>query len=142
MNDLLKRSVTGAVFVMVLMAGILIHPVLFGLSFGLLTFYSLQEFYNLIETAGFHPHKWVGKIAGIAVFLTGFVIAFFNFPLHLFLLVFLFFILIFVFELFRKDSDTLQNNAVTLLGIMYISIPFSLVNFIVFSGEENQRFYP
>jgi phosphatidate cytidylyltransferase len=138
----MKRTITGFVFVVVLIAGTIIHPFIFGMLYAAVTFFTVREFYNLIRQSEYTPNKLLGSILAVLVFLTGFAISFFNLPQQFYLIIFLFFIVIFVIEIYSYKHFPLQNSAVTLLGLIYVAIPFSLVNFIVFSGDSDQRFYP
>lgn len=143
MNDLLKRSVTGIIFVGVLLAGTMIHPFVFAIVFISLLVLTQFEFYKLVENAGYSPQKLVGIIIGAIQFLVCFLAVLKIIPYQFCLLFFPFIILIFLFEVIRKKTSTLQNSLITLAGFLYVSVPFSLLNFIVFPGfPENNLFYP
>ncbi len=143
MNNLQKRSLTGIVFVAVLLGGTIFHPVSFILIFGALLFFTQLEFYRLIEKAGFSPQKTVGLTLGILLFATCAAIVNGFIPAQLCLLFIPMLIFLFLFEVLRNQNGALQNSALTLLGFVYIAIPFSLLNFIVFPGfPTNTSFHP
>ena len=143
MNNLQKRSLTGIVFVAVLLGGTIFHPVSFFLVFGALLFFTQLEFYRLIEKAGFSPQKKVGLTLGILLFATCAAIVNGFIPAQLCLLFIPMLIFLFLFEVLRNQNGALQNSALTLLGFVYIAIPFSLLNFIVFPGfPTNTAFHP
>lgn len=143
MNNLQKRSLTGIVFVAVLLGGTIFHPVSFILVFGALLFFTQLEFYRLIEKAGFSPQKTVGLTLGILLFATCATIVNGFIPAQLCLLFIPMLIFLFLFEVLRNQNGALQNSALTLLGFVYIAIPFSLLNFIVFPGfPTNTAFHP
>lgn len=143
MSDLLKRSLTGIIYVTVVIAGTIFHPLVFLLVFGSLLFLSQREFYRLIENTAFGPQRITGQIFGILLFIVCFGIANQIVPPQSALLLIPLFILIFVFELFRKNIKPLQNSAITLLGLVYVAIPFCVLNFIVFPGAPSDTtFYP
>jgi len=142
-NNLQKRSLTGIVFVAVLLGGTIFHPVAFILIFGALLFFTQLEFYRLIEKAGFSPQKGVGLTLGILLFATCAAIVNGFIPAQLCLLFIPMLIFLFLFEVLRNRNGALQNSALTLLGFVYIAIPFSLLNFIVFPGfPTNTAFHP
>jgi phosphatidate cytidylyltransferase len=142
-NNLQKRSLTGIVFVAVLLGGTIFHPVSFILVFGALLFFTQLEFYRLIEKAGFSPQKTVGLTLGILLFATCAAIVNGFIPAQLCLLFIPMLIFLFLFEVLRNRNGALQNSALTLLGFVYIAIPFSLLNFIVFPGfPTNTAFHP
>lgn len=143
MNNLQKRSLTGIVFVAVLLGGTIFHPVAFILVFGSLLFFTQLEFYRLIEKAGFSPQKGVGLTMGILLFAVCAAIVNGFIPAQLCLLFIPMTIFLFLFEVLRNRNGALQNSALTLLGFVYIAIPFSLLNFIVFPGfPTNTAFHP
>lgn len=135
---LLKRSITGTVFVMVVLAGILIHPLIFILIFGTLLFLTQLEFYSLVEKAGFSPHKYPGIIHGLIFFGLCAAVANNLIPATYCLLVLLQVILIFILEVFRTRPGALQNSAQTLFGFIYVAVPFSLLHFLVFPDFQNK----
>ena len=99
----------------------------------------LWEFYKLFESDKIIPHKIFAIILSSLFFIYIFLSAqkilsvklIFIFPALLFL--------IFIFEIFKK-SNPFQNISYTLLGIFYIAIPFSLLNFLVFPSLTNNTF--
>jgi len=126
-----------------MLIGTIIHPFAFIIVFGAILFFTLKEFYTLTEHAGFFPQKLHGQILSIAYFLISFLAANNFIPQNLVLLIipFLFFILI--GEIFRKSDHSLRNGSVTIAGLIYITLPFSLLNFIVLTGPPtNKSFYP
>ncbi|MCD6354545.1 MAG: phosphatidate cytidylyltransferase [Prolixibacteraceae bacterium] len=143
MSDLLKRSVTGVIFVLVLLSGTFFHPFSFAVVFLVLLFFTQLEFYKLVERAGHTPQKPIGLILGIVLFLVCFAARYGILSAR-----FCFFFipslpLIFLFEVLRTKKNPLINAALTLLGFIYVAVPFSLLNFIVFPGSaETPTFYP
>jgi phosphatidate cytidylyltransferase len=143
LNDLFKRSLTGVVFVAVVLAGIMIHSLIFAIVFLAFLIFTQYEFYKLIEKAGYTPQTLVGSIIGGLFFILCYVAARQLIPYQFCLLIFPFIVLIFLFEVMRTKPGTLQNSMITLGGFVYTVIPFSLLNFIVFPGFPKQTdFYP
>lgn len=142
MNNFLKRSLTGIAFVATLLAGIIIHPIGFAVLFTAILFFTLSEFYNLAEKATFSPHKKIGISFGVVFFIICFLSASGILPSSLVLISIPLLFLVFVSELFRKQSDSLKNASITIIGLIYVALPFGLLNFIVLSGTKNGAFYP
>jgi len=143
LNEFFKRSLTGIIFVAVILAGTTIHPLIFPpvfLTFLVLTQY---EFYKLIEKAGYIPQTLVGSVLGGLFFILCNLTVQKIIPQQYCLLILPVIIFIFLFEVLRKKPDTLQNSMLTLGGFVYTVIPFSLLNFIVYPGFPNDnRFNP
>ena len=144
MNNLLKRSLWGILYVVIMMGSILIHPFAFALVFAVLLFFTQYEFYAMVEDAGHKIFRLPGTILGIIFFLicfaqaSGFLPRPFGFAFIPIVLA------LFIIELFRNNKLTLQNSGITLLGFIYIAVPFALMNFIVHvsvSGTGNS-YYP
>ena len=143
MKDLLKRSLTGIAFVAIMLGGIIIHPFVFAPVFAIILFFTQSEFYKISEKAGFSPQKKIGLILGFLLFIMFFLTAKNIIPQSFILLSIPFLFFVFIGELFRKNSNALKNGATTLLGLIYVALPFSLMNFIVLtqtSGGSN--YYP
>jgi len=143
LNEFLKRSLTGIVFVAVILASTVIHSLLFLLIFLAFLVLTQYEFYKLIEKAGYTPQTLVGSVLGGLLFILCNLTVQKIIP-HLYcLLVFPVFIVIFLFEVLRKKTGTLQNSMLTLGGFVYTVIPFSLMNFIVYPDfPYNDQFNP
>lgn len=143
MKNFTKRTLTGVIYVILMLAGTLIHPLVFVTVFAVMLFFVQLEFYKLVENSGYCPHKIVGLIFGIALFLVCFGVVYGILPVSFSLLFIPFSTLIFLFEILRVDSKVLQNATITLAGFIYVALPFGLLNFIVFSGfPDSLVFYP
>ena len=143
MSELFQRSLTGIIFVAVVLLGTMIHPIIFAIVFLAFLVFTQYEFYKLIEKAGYTPQTLVGSILGGLFFILCFLGARKIIPFQFSLLIFPFMVFIFLFEVLRTKPATLQNSMLTLGGFVYTVIPFSLLNFIVIPGfpTENE-FYP
>lgn len=137
MKDLGRRSLTGIVYIFLMLAGAAIHPLLFAVVFGSFLFLTQLEFYQLVETAGNSPRKNTGLTLGILFFLISFGMVNDILPTKSYLLFIPALLFIFLFEAFSERSGILQNSALTLTGFVYVAIPFSLLNFMVHPGYPN-----
>ena len=127
----------------IILAGTTIHSLIFAVVFLVLLSLSQLEFYKLVEKGGYFPQKVLGLVFGGLLFVTFYLSARKIIPFQFCLLLFPFIILILLSEVLHKREGALQNSVITLSGFIYISVPFSLLNFIVFPGfPENNQFYP
>lgn len=128
----------------IMLGGVLLHPFIFAIVFAALLFLSQYEFYSLVEKVGQHPPKIVACILGVLFFFVCFCISS-NFLLGRFGLgIILIFLFIMILEIFRKEKNPLTNAGLGIMGLVYIAVPFSLMNFIVqpsANGHTN-TFYP
>ena len=132
MTDLLKRSVSGCLYVVIMLAGVLLHPYVFVVVFALLLFFSQREFYMLMEKAGYAPQKYTGLITGALLFFICFGMVEGVVPQNAYLIFLPALIFLFLFEIFRDNPKVIQGSAVTITGILYVAVPFCLMNFIIF----------
>lgn len=124
MNNFWTRLVTGAVFVSVIMGCIWWNFWSMVGLFLFISFLGLWEFYSLLEKASFHPQKYFGIMSGMLFFLSPLVA---NNILFMIISIFVCFVLFFI-ELFRNKAHPFSNIGFTLLGIIYIVVPFLLLS--------------
>jgi len=143
LKDLTKRTITGCLYVVILIGGTAIHPLVFALVFAALLFFTQLEFYQLVEKAGNSPRKNIGLVMGLMLFFICFGIVYGLLPGNAYLIFVPILIIIFLFEIFRDNSKEIQSSALTLTGFVYVAVPFSLLNFIVYpTFPDSPHFYP
>ena len=126
-----------------MIGGIVVHPYTFVIVFVAFLFITLLEFYNLSKNIGFTPQRVTGLASGILLFLIFFFVANDIIPTQYLFLALLIPLAIFLSELFGKRVASVKNSAVTVSGIVYIALPFSLLNFIVIPGNSGvSGYYP
>ena len=130
MNNFTKRALTAFVFVIVLIGCIVWNQISFSLLFLFFTIAGLWEFYSIALLGENFPQKLYGTFLGASVFIS-FALISMNLLKGSFLLLFIpLTYVIFIIELFRKNKNPFRNIAFTLIGIVYVAIPFSLLNYI------------
>ncbi len=144
MNDLTKRSFTGAAYVAVMLGGIVIHPFVFAVVYVVILFFTQSEFYKIYENAGYKPHKVFGLISGVSLFALFFLVASHVIPYIFILFAVPFIFFVFIAELLRTNNNAIKNSSLTLFGLVYVALPFSLLNFIVFVPKMlgSSTYYP
>jgi phosphatidate cytidylyltransferase len=138
LKKLLTRALTGFIFVVVLGAAILIHPVTYFLLFGIITAVGMFEFYRLFGDSGpVRANRTLGILAGLVFYIITclFASGFVSELAYFFIIPFLSFI--FIHEMYRKLDNPFPNIGLTILGMLYITIPFSL---LVLNGFSSYSF--
>ena len=140
LKNLIVRTVTGVFFVVVMVLGIL-HPHALIALFALITGLSIWEYTGLVNNIkGVKVNRFISTIAGVYFFLAvaglrltpteGFIILV---PYVLTILYLL------IAELYLKNENPINSWAYTMLGQMYIALPFSMINVLAFQqGEMGQ----
>lgn len=143
MNPLLKRALTGLVYAVILICGIVVHPLLYALVFLVLLVLSLVEYYRMAVLVGCRPQYFCGITASILFFLLLFGHKYMHWPGWWVLLPVIFLFCTFAAELYRNSANPLANTAFTLTGFFYLGLPFGLLNFLVFPGIAGTHdFFP
>lgn len=134
MNNFVKRTLTGIAFVAVLLGCTFFGQLSFSILFFVITVLGVWEFYSLSETVGNKPQKIAGTLASAVLFKTSALFCMHIYDHRILLLNIPFIFLIFILELYSKSDNPFQNIAFTILGIMYVALPFSLLNYITTYG--------
>jgi phosphatidate cytidylyltransferase len=141
LKELHTRTIWGLLFAAALTGAILLGPYTFAALFLIFSLFVLREFYALCREAGFAPLIYLGLLTGFLLFVLSFFIAAKVFPYHVYIFLLPVIYAIPVYELFRKKKNPLANIAITGFGIVYVSIPFSLLNFLAFPEPEGINNY-
>lgn len=143
MKDLVQRSLTGLAYVGIIFTGTVIHPYLFAIVFTVLLLLTQFEFYKITATNGFVANRIVGLTSGFLLFIIFFLAANQIISQKFVFTIILIPFITFLAEVFGKSTSSLRNSLATLAGIVYIALPFSLLNFIIIPGNAaGQKFYP
>ncbi|MDR1344426.1 MAG: phosphatidate cytidylyltransferase [Tannerellaceae bacterium] len=139
MSNLLIRSLTGVVYVAVILCG-LSHTDIFPFVFGAAAGLTLWEFYGLMGAFGYTPLRKVGAtIGGVYLFLASFAYVNGWADGSIFLPYILFLMSAFILELYGKAACPVHNWAFILLGQVYCAAPFALLNFMLFQPAVGGR---
>ena len=129
MTNIAQRTITGTVFVAVIIAAILLGEATLATLTIIVSFLSLNEFNGLVKGKYNVNVPLVESCLG-AVLMTaakyGLTLLFFIVP---------YYFVCMAIELFRKQQDPVKTWAFFLLGQLYIAVPFALLNLIALSDK-------
>jgi len=132
-NEFLKRSISAVVYVLLVVASLFISPATFVIVFAFFMSMCIYEFHKITNQ---QPEVNVPRWLSMGISLLLFLISFFYFSRRAFLPIFSYYIILifwmFIRELFLRNSNPVHNWAYFLLGQVWIALPFSLLNFIVY----------
>jgi len=138
-QNLYTRTITGVIFVALIIGSLILHPLAFVAIIYFIMLAGLLEFFNLAGNNEVSPNRPLGLVAGSIVFIIPALAALgIISPKFTVILPILIFIL-FVAELFRNKPNSLQNIAFSIFPIAYISIPLSILIFLVSSMVSNDQ---
>ncbi len=135
MKDIYIRSLTGIVFLLVVIGSILLDPLAFLLVFAVFNFIGLKEFHKLVVssnklTSKATPEYYVfGMLIYFIIGLSGLGYIDIRFVAVIFVILFI----QIAVELYRKDPQW-RNITSLITGYIYIAVPFGLMNSLFYTG--------
>jgi len=131
LKDITIRTITGFGIVAAIIASILLGKYYFGALFFLFSVLGTYEFFTMIKKSDIIAQRFFGTaIAGLLYLLLWWVSFQPGRAMYLVIIVLLIFIVP-IRELYRTDSNQpIPNIATTLFGIVYVALPFGLMNFM------------
>jgi phosphatidate cytidylyltransferase len=140
-SNLKQRVITAIIGAVIIIAGCMYSEWAYLVIFGIILAFSQMEFYKLCGLDGMLPLKSFGTFIGVAVFIFTFLEEMKILPQQYYYLVFPLISIIFFIKLYGKsDKKPFTGIAFTLLGIVYVAIPFSILNLIAFSADGTFRY--
>ena len=131
-GNLGQRIIAGLIGAAVVVFCIYYNELSFFVLFGAIAFLTLNEFYGLLGKAGIHTNKIIGYLTGIGLYVITFLVeSRIIFSEYYYLIAALSFTL-FIMELYRRKENSFISISYTLLGIIYIALPFSLLTVCAF----------
>lgn len=144
MNELLKRLLTGILFVTVMIGGVIWNEYSFMLLFSTLTILSINEYYNIISDKLNASEDWktlykfMNTIFGVIIFAIVFLVSSGKIPLIFLTLIAAFPLTWFIVEMYHESDTPFTNVSYNSMALFYIAVPFASTSFLVFKkgGDE------
>jgi phosphatidate cytidylyltransferase len=137
-KNFITRTITGILFVVVMVACIICSPISMVVLFALITALSIWEFCGLVNKwDDIQTNQFICSVAGTYLFLAmaGISIGITTYTVFIpYLITILYLIIV---ELFTKAPNPINNWAYTMLSQMYIALPFSTINILAFQASQN-----
>ena len=127
LQNLIIRALSGAVFVVLMLGAIWLSSFYFAIVFLAFTFLGLKEFYSLSSHhSGVKVNGWLAIAGGVLLFLIATGVSFLQWSPKWFALYLIYIPILFIPELYRSVGTPIQNIAVSLMGHIYVAIPFTI----------------
>lgn len=146
-KTLATRSISAAVFVVLLVGSVLWNYSSFSLFFFAVSIIALNEFYTIAQKLHAKPYRIIGLIFGSLLYLsalnfklifsgesTFFFANTFRVQFLLVLLAFFFFLAI---PVFKRNDNSIRDISFTFFGIIYTVFPFIALNFLAQTNGFN-----
>jgi phosphatidate cytidylyltransferase len=130
------RAITAFFFAAAMLASLLLGAAVFELFYLALSLACLLEFYRLLKSDSLQPHVYPGLLMGLLLY------AFSSTTVQLGLgtaypaLLFIPLLWIYLRELYRKSENPFQNIAISLLGPVYVVVPFCFFYALAFRSGD------
>ncbi|MCF6359925.1 MAG: phosphatidate cytidylyltransferase [Cyclobacteriaceae bacterium] len=135
-SSLGQRMVTALVGAIAIIGGLYLGMWGYFIVFFIISSLTLWEFYKLAIMDDMAPLKIWGSVIGAGLFTISFLVQASVLPLKYLLLLFPFLASVFLIKLYKKDAKPFTQVAYTFLGIIYVTVPFSLLSVIAFDSGE------
>jgi len=132
-SHLRKRVLSVLVAVPIVVTAIHWNSLSYFLLFLVIVTLTMLEFYKLASFGGVSPNKFLGIGGGVVTYTLIFMYASERVPGNYLYLLCPMVALVYLIELYQQDATPFTNIAYTLLGIVYVSVPFSLLHITAFA---------
>lgn len=137
MNATVKRSIFGALFLVVMLGGLLFNRILFTILFAFITVVMLDEFYRMTMGTTYRKLQLLAACAGFAFFLCAGRYFFGQDTLaELVVEGFICIAFVMVASIFQKDHTAFFKTGFLYAGLLYIGLPLALSFAVVSRGGE------
>jgi len=132
LSNIVTRTLSGTVFIAIVIGSVLLHPYVYAGMMLTVTVWSMLEYYDIVIKDRVRAGKFIGMLSGVLLFTACFFYAQGVVSGNVFLFFIPLLILIFISQLYSAYLFPFRTIAYTLTGVLYIALPFSLCNGLVF----------
>jgi phosphatidate cytidylyltransferase len=133
-NNLTQRLITAILGAFILIFCVAYNQWTYFAIFLFVCLIAIFEFYKLVQANGIVPLKYLGTFAGGLIYILSFLIESKLIDSNWYYSVFPVVSLIYFIKLYkRNEQHPFTNIGFTFLGILYVALPFALLNIIAFS---------
>ena len=135
MNNFLKRTLSGVGFALIMSAALLLNKYMFGAVMLFCLIVMMREFLGMTCGTDYRFSQILSILAGSTLFTLVYLYRGFNIPGRLVILAFIPVFLLMVNSLYVKDKTRFDKFSNLYAAVLYIAVPWSLLNFAVFNAE-------
>ena len=139
MNNFIKRTISGIGFAAIMLAAFLTNKYVYGTVMLLSLIIMMKEFLTMTCGTNYRYSQALSIISGSVLFTLIYLYKAFAFPGRFVILAFVPVFLLMINSLYLKDKSRFDKFANLYAALIYIAVPWSLLNFAVFNaaGEFN-----
>lgn len=142
MKNLITRTISGVIFVAIMVTGIAFRAEVMILLFAAITGMTIWEYTGLVNRLpDITVNRFISTVAGIYLFLAMAGYCGEKVPSAAFIPYLLTVVYPFVSELYAKNENAIHDWAYTMLSQMYIALPLSMISVLAFRSQGNGTVY-
>lgn len=143
MNNLVVRSITGTLFVAVILGSILLDDLYATIVFAGFMILGLVEFNRLFQSHRTIEIDWrIGTAVGAIIFGIAVLSLYRIFPVAIFALIVPVLLIMMLTELWRNKKNPILNSTIQIAGIFYVVLPFFLVTWMNYDDHKFHELRP
>ena len=135
MNNLTQRIITGTLFVAIVIGCISWNIYSTAVLFLVLSTLGSIELYQILNKKHLSNNTKYGPVVNVVVYTILTLVFIEHLPYIALIAIIPFFIILVMLELFIKDDIPYQNISSTLFAVLYITLPFAVLNYMSFNEE-------
>lgn len=135
MNNFIKRTISGIGFVAIMLAAFLTNKYIFGIVMLLSLVIMMREFLRMTCGKNYWFSQILSILAGATLFTLIYLYKGFDFPGRLVILAFVPVFILMINSLYVKDKSRFDKFSNLYAALLYIAVPWSVLNFAVFTPE-------
>lgn len=135
MNNLLKRTISGLIFGVIMLASFLTNKYVFGAVMLFSLIVMMREFLKMTCGNEYRYSQILSILSGSILFVLVFLFKGFGIPGKLVMLAFVPVFILMVNSLYVKDKTRFDKFANLYTAILYVAVPWSLLNFAAFGPD-------
>jgi phosphatidate cytidylyltransferase len=135
MNNFIKRTISGAGFLVIMLAALLTNKYVFGTVMLLSLVIMMGEFLKMTCGKNYWFSQILSILAGATLFTLTYLYKGFEFPGRLVILAFIPVFILMINSLYVKDKSRFDKFSNLYAALLYIAVPWSVLNFAVFNAE-------
>ena len=135
MNNFVKRTISGIAFAGIMLAALLLNKIVFGVVMAFALVVMMKEFLNMPCGEHYRISQVLSIFAGFCLFGLVYLYKGFGLPGRLVILVFIPVFILMINSLYVKNKSRFDKFSNLYTAILYIAVPWSLLNFAVFAPD-------
>ena len=135
MTNFIKRTISGIGFVAIMLAAFLTNKYIFGIVMLLSLVIMMREFLKMTCGKNYWFSQILSILAGATLFTLIYLYKGFDFPGRLVILAFVPVFILMINSLYVKDKSRFDKFSNLYAALLYIAVPWSVLNFAVFTPE-------